>query len=200
MSYALDYTPGPHPLFVVFNHYIGFDYARAYIGEDRFLLNRDGGYGDCMWDFLNGLTSRALGHNDVEAMARRLARHTRLGLNSLFFGGSISHSHFTESLAPQEWRALLQRYEALTDRFEKVNVGYDDIAVYARSRFHTHVARASRQAARGELEIEVEGEAKVPLLLSVFDDAGETVERRYEAMEAFSGQQTVRVPPTPGLS
>ena len=195
MSYALDYTPGPYPLFVVFNHYIGFDYARAYVSQDTFLLNRDGGYGDCMWDFLNGLTSRALGHNDVDAMARRLAQHTRLGLNSLFFGGSISHSHFTQALTAQEWRVVLQRYEALTERFEKINVGYDEIAAYARSKFHTQVASASWHPIRQELEIELNGKAEVPLVLSVFEDAGDTVERRYEPIEAFSGQQTVSLSP-----
>ena len=40
-----------------------------------------------MWDFLNGLTTRDRPENDTDAMAGRLAEHTRLGLNSLFFGG-----------------------------------------------------------------------------------------------------------------
>ena len=47
--------------------------------------------------------------------AQRLADHTRLGLDSLFFGGSITHSHFLRELSVPEWQALLTRYEALTE-------------------------------------------------------------------------------------
>jgi hypothetical protein len=93
---------------------------------------------------------------------------------------------------------VLQRYEALTERFEKINVGYDEIAAYARSKFHTQVASASWHPIRQELEIELNGKAEVPLVLSVFEDAGDTVERRYEPIEAFSGQRTVRLSPERG--
>ncbi len=193
MSYALDYTPGPHPLFVVFNHYPAFDIARSYLSPRRFLLNRAGGYGGHMWDFLNGLTTRDNAKNDVKTMADRLVDHTRLGINSLFFGGSISHSHFTAALSVKEWKAILDRYERRTERIEKINVGYDDIAEYARSKFHSHVASADRRE-DGSMAVRLRGRAEVALKLSVFDDSQDAPERRYLPVEPFDGRRTVQVP------
>lgn len=192
MSYALDYTPGPYSLFVVFNHYPAFDFARSYLSPRSFLLNRTGGYGDDNWDFLNGLTDRDQPKNNIEKMARRLAEHTRLGLNSLFFGGSISHSHFTRSLSLGEWKALLDRYERLTARLEKINVGYDDIAMYAKSKFHTHLAAADRSGSAG-MALRLSGKSEVPLKISVFRDRDGVPERRYVEADTFSGQRKLQV-------
>lgn len=185
MSYALDYTPGPYPLFVVFNHYPAFDHARSYLDEHNFLLNRDGGYDPHMWDFLNGLTTRDRRSNDIDAMADRLAEHTRLGLNSLFFGGSISHSHFTQAIAVEEWRALIERFEAQTSELEQINVGYDDIAEYARSKFHSHLSLAERRD-DGKLQFRLSGTTKVPMKLSIFTDKGSSTVRRYVDVAPFS--------------
>jgi hypothetical protein len=193
MSYALDYTPGPYPLFVVFNHYPAFDHARSYISPKRFLLNRAGGYGRHMWDFLNGLTIRDLPKNDVKEMADRLVEHTRLGLNSLFFGGSISHSHFSTALSAADWKAILDRYERRTERLEKINVGYDDVAIYARSKFHSRVTASSRLA-DGTMSVRLVGKAEVPLRLSVFDERDGKPERRYVEGEPFSGRFEFQVP------
>lgn len=193
MSYALDYTPGPFPLFVVFNHYPAFDDARSYLSPTRFLLNRSGGYGTRMWDFLNGLTTRDLPGNDVNAMADRLVDHTRLGINSLFFGGSISHSHFSTALGPGEWKKLLDRYERKIKRIETINTGYDDIAIYARSKFHSRIASAKRLP-DGTMAVRLSGRAEVPLKLSVFHDRNGEIERRYVAGDAFDGRLDLRVP------
>jgi hypothetical protein len=192
MSYALDYTPGPYPLFVVFNHYPAFDVARSYLSPKRFLLNRAGGYGGHMWDFLNGLTTRDQPRNDVKAMADRLVDHTRLGINSLFFGGSISHSHFTCALSVAEWKAILDRYEKRTERIEKINTGYDDIAEYARSKFHSRIA-AARRLEDGAMAVRLAGKAEAPLRLSVFDEREGVPERRYVTAEPFDGRLDIRV-------
>ena len=145
-----------------------------------------------MWDFLNGLTTRDLSKNDINAMADRLVEHTRLGLNSLFFGGSISHSHFTAALSVKEWKAILDRYEKRTQRIEKINVGYDDIAEYARSKFHSHVVSADRRE-DGSMSVRLRGRAEVPLKLSVFDDGQDDPERRYVPVEPFDGRSAVQV-------
>ena len=192
MSYALDYTPGPYPLFVVFNHYPAFDVARSYLSPKRFLLNRAGGYDGHMWDFLNGLTTRDQPRNDVKAMADRLVDHTRLGINSLFFGGSISHSHFTCALSVAEWKAILDRYEKRTERIEKINTGYDDIAEYARSKFHSRIA-AARRLEDGAMAVRLAGKAEAPLRLSVFDEREGVPERRYVTAEPFDGRLDIRV-------
>ena len=192
MSYALDYTPGPYPLFVVFNHYPAFDHARSYLSPKRFLLNRAGGYGAHMWDFLNGLTTRDKAKNDVKSMADRLVEHTRLGINSLFFGGSISHSHFTNALSMADWKTILDRYERRTKRIEKINVGYDDIAVYARSKFHTRVTAANR-VENGGMMVRLAGKAEVPMKLSVFDERDGVPDRRYVDIEPFAGRLDISV-------
>lgn len=194
MSYALDYTPGPYPLFVVFNHYPAFDVARSYLSPKRFLLNRAGGYGGHMWDFLNGLTTRDNTKNDVKAMADRLVDHTRLGINSLFFGGSISHSHFTGALSVADWKAILDRYEKRTQRIEKINTGYDDIAEYARSKFHSRIAAAQRLE-DGAMAVRLIGKAEVPLRLSVFNEREGVPERRYVTGEPFDGRLDIPVMP-----
>ena len=191
MSYALDYTPGPTPLFVVFNHYPSFDAARSYLTPKTFLLNRAGGYGDHMWDFLNGLTTRDRRTNDVAGMADRLVEHTRLGLNSLFFGGSISHSHFTAALGVGEWRALLDRYERRTERMEKLNVGYDDVADYARAKFHTRLTAAERLD--GGMKLRLAGSSEVPLRLSMFTETDGVPERHDIPVEPFTGRREIRV-------
>lgn len=197
MDYALDYLPGNRDLFVVFNHHPSFEYARAYLPDGRFLYNRAGGFGPYKWDFLNGLTTyrQEREQNDVEAAAQRLAAHTRLGLDSLFFGGSITHSHFTQQLSEGEWRALLERYERLTARYQKLNVGYDEIAEYARSKVDSHLAYAEVDEVSGAIRCTLVGETSVPLRLSIFRDADEGVEQRFEAVPAFAGQADVTFGP-----
>jgi hypothetical protein len=193
MSYAMDYLPGTRDLFVVFNHYPTWDYNRAYLSDGRFLLNRAGGVGSYKWDFLNGLTTfrRDREINDTEAAARRLASHVALGLNSLFFAGSISHSHFTQTLSDTEWRSLLKRYEHLTARHYKINASYDFIAEYARSNFDTHLARVDRDQVRRDMRCTLEGETTVPIELSVFHDTEDSVEYRSEIVPVFRGQTEV---------
>lgn len=193
MSYVLDYLPGTRDLFVVFNHYPSFDYARADLPDGRFLYNRTGGFGPYMWDFLNGLTASRgdRSGNDIEAAARRLATHTRLGLDSLFFGGSITHSHFTQELSEAEWRELLSRYEELTARYEKRNVPYEMIAEYARGKFDTHLARAEWDPRAEAFHCTLTGETRVPLEVYVFRDVDDAVEHRFETVPEFSGRVDV---------
>lgn len=194
MSYALDYLPGTRDLFVVFNHYPAFDYARAYLPDGRFLYNRAGGFGDYMWDFLNGLTTYRgqRRENDILAAAERLAAHTRLGLDSLFFGGSITHSHFIQQLSAQEWEALLERYETLTQRYTKLNVGYDFLAEYARAKVDTQLTRVVRDAGTGAVRCTVAGEAEVDLQLYVFRERNGEVEHTLETVPAFRGRTEVQ--------
>ncbi|HYB71885.1 MAG TPA: hypothetical protein VED18_00830 [Candidatus Sulfotelmatobacter sp.] len=193
MDYALDYLPGGRDFFVVFNHYPTFEYARAYLDADHFLYNRAGGYGEVKWDFLNGLTrGPARAENDLEAAARRLADHTRLGLDSLFFGGSITHSHFTKELTEDEWRRLMRRADELMPRHERIPVGYDHVAEYARSKVDTHIADAARERRGETVRVVLRGEATVPLKLYVFRDVGDGAEHRYEEVPPFRGGQEVR--------
>lgn len=192
MDYAFDFLPAPADrFFAVYNHYPpAFESARAYVDAGHFLYHRPGGYGPYKWDMLNGLTVGPLhAENQIAASARRLADHTRLGLDAMFFGGSITHSHFARHLAAGEWRELLRRADALLPRHRYEAVPYDFIADYALSKVRTAIVAAAEDA--GAVTVDLEGEAIVPLRLWVFTaEAGD--EHRFEMTEPFEGRRTLR--------
>jgi hypothetical protein len=187
MDYAFDFLPAPaERFFAVYNHYPpAFEAARAYLDADRFLYHRPGGYGPYKWDMLNGLTVGPLhAENQIAAAARRLADHTRLGLDAMFFGGSITHSHFARHLGANEWRELLRRADALLPRHRYEPAPYDLVADYALSKVTTTIAAADER--NGRVSVDLEGEAIVPLRLWVFaTDDGD--EHRFETVEPFTG-------------
>jgi len=168
MSYCLDTMPGEPALFVAFTHHPNFDFCRSFLDADRFTLNRDGGFAEFGWDFMNGLTTPALGANDVERMAERLAANTRLGVNSLFFGGSVSHSHFTKWLSLPEWDRLLTRAAALMDDLALEYERYDVIAAYAQARAQVSLVAAERSD--GAVRVRLSGPPTIPLRLATFSD------------------------------
>jgi hypothetical protein len=191
MDYAFDFLPAPaEKFFVAHNHYPpAFEFARVHLDPEHFLYNRAGGYGPYKWDMLNGLTvGPAHAENQVEAMARRLADHTRLGLDAGFFGGSITHSHFIQHVTPGEWQAILRRADALMPRHRYESVPYDGIAAYARAKAQTSIVAADQ--ASGRVTVEVAGTAEVPLRLWLFTDA-EGAEHRYEGIEPFQRRTTI---------
>jgi hypothetical protein len=135
---------------------------------------------------LNGLTRGPLhAENQIAASARRLADHTRLGLDAMFFGGSITHSHFARHLGEAEWRELLRRADALLPRHRYEPAPYDAIADYALSKVQTAIASADTDG--DVVTVELEGQASVPLRLWVFT-AEDGDEHRFETTEAFAGR------------
>ena len=191
MDYVLDTIPGHPEFFVAFNHYPTLETARFALPDGRFLFNRDGGFAEHKWDFLNGLTKSTLDHNDVDTMAHRFADHLRLGLDSLFFGGVISHTHFMKDLALGELREILQRADALTARHTKRYVSYEHIAEYARSKVETHLSHVSISD-DGHIGVTLIGRATVPLELYVFRNIDEGVEHRFESIGKCDGVQRLR--------
>lgn len=190
MNYAFDQQP-ISGMFVAFNHFPTFEYLRTYLDDGRhFYLNRVGGVGELKWDFLNGLTRSTRGEagNDLEQAARRLADHTKRGLDSLFFGGSISHSHFLRDLAPAEWEHLLDRFDQLTARHEKRYASYDEICEYAESKVNT-AFESVHLGPDGALTCALRGEATLPLQLYCFVNRDDGVEHTYLPVPPFSGRQ-----------
>src|SRR5712691_5942736 len=200
MDYAFDFLPAPaERFFAVYNHYPpAFEAARAYLDADHFLYHRPGGYGPYKWDLLNGLTVGPLYvENQIAASARRLADHTRLRLDAMFFGGSITHSHFARHLNENEWRELLRRADALLPRHRYEPVPYDFIADYALSKVKTAIASADER--EGRVTVDLEGESLVPLRMWVFTaEAGD--EHRFETTEAFTGCRTLEFSASPRTS
>jgi hypothetical protein len=190
MDWAFDYLPDGVGMFAVYNHGPTFETARTYLPDGRFLYNRAGGFGRYKWDLLNGLTTRDLPANDIPAAAERLAGHLRLGLDSLFFGGSITHSHFIEALSLAEWRDLMDRAQQRMSRHQQLYRGYDFIADYARSHVDTHLALAEHDSP--DLRCRIDGRADVPLQLYVFADREDSVDQRFEEVGPVEGRQDVR--------
>jgi len=195
MDYAFDYLPRPaEAFFAVYNHYPpAFEAARAYLDDGRFLYHRTGGYGQYMWDMLNGLT-RGPAHteNQIDAIAQRLADHTRLGLDAMFFGGSITHSHFIQHVPDDAWREIIRRADARLPRHRYEPAPYDLIADYARSKVETTIVRADATA--DVVTVELDGEAVVPLRLYVIT-AEEGDEHRFETTAPFKGRVTMQFRP-----
>lgn len=197
MDYAFDFLPAPaERFFAVYSHYPpAFEPVRAYLDADHFLYHRTGGYGPYKWDMLNGLTRGPLSaENQIETAARRLADHTRLGLDAMFFGGSITHSHFIQHVSEGEWRALLRRADVLLARHRYEPAPYDHIADYARSKVETAIVTAEEMD--GRVVVELEGAALVPLRLWVFTaEPGD--EHRFETTEPFQGRRVLTFPASP---
>lgn len=196
MSYALDRLPGNlSDFFVVFNHHPSFDSARVYAeGSSRpFFYHRPGGFGHQKWDFLNGLVrgpeSRA---KDLGSVVDRLVEHTRIGVDSLFFGGSISHSHFTRHLSKSDWVEILDRSEQRLKGTEQIPASYDEIADYAEARAGTRMNAA--RAGENEVEVRLSGRSSRSLQLSVYNEADGELVRTETEVPAFEHQTTIRVP------
>jgi hypothetical protein len=188
MEYVFDSIPGHPEFFVAFNHFPTLETARFALPGGRFLFNREGGFGDVKWDFLNGLTRSALGRNDLADMARRYADHLRLGLDSLFFGGVITHTHFLKDLSLGELREVLQQADALTTRHAKRYESYERIAEYAQSKVETHLSRVEISGA-GDVAATLVGRASVPLELYVFKDTDGGVDQRFEVVGDCAGMR-----------
>jgi hypothetical protein len=189
-NYALDHLPGDlSEFFVVFNHYPTFESARCYVSERQFAYNRQGGFGEAKWDFLSGLTGT--GSNDLASAAERVAAHTRVGLDGLFFGGSITHSHFTRHLSDEELEGILSRADKLLGGLEQVPASYEEIARYTEARAGTRLRYVKRTG--GGIEAHLAGSSRVALRLSVFDEEdGHTVRREHE-IPAFDNGCVVRI-------
>jgi hypothetical protein len=192
MSYALDHLPGElDDFFAVFNHHPpSFDSARVYVGENRFLYHRPGGFGRQKWDFLNGLVTAT--DCDQAAIVARIDEQTRIGLDALFFGGSISHSHFTQHLQQGAWKGILDAAEKRLSDLEYIPASYDAIAAYARARAGTQLT-AARRSGSGGVELELEGSSPVPLRISVYDEADRALVRREHELPPFEGATTAVV-------
>jgi hypothetical protein len=194
MNYALDSLPDPwSDFFVVFNHHPSFETARVPVDRDTFLYHRPGGFGDQKWDFLNGLTpAGAPSDAGLSAAAGRIEAHTRIGLDSLFFGGSITHSHFTRHLDRGHWRRLLDDADRRLRGIEQLPASYEHVARYAEARSGTELVDVQRVA--GELRCVMQGRSSTPLTLSVFDESDGFLVRTEQAVPAFEGHHVVRVP------
>lgn len=193
MNHALGHLPEDlSDFFVVFNHHPSFETARTYLADGRFLYHRPGGFGGQKWDFLNGLIKGPQQDaKDLHAVVDRLHEHTRIGLDSLFFGGSISHSHFLQHLNMAEWRSILDQVDGRSAGWEQIPESYDEIAKYARARFGTRLVAAERS--EQDLTVKLVGVSSSSIRLSLFDEEDGVLVRREDEVSAFEGEASVTV-------
>jgi hypothetical protein len=113
----------------------------------RFLCTPFGGFTEDRWDFLNGYVGPS--DKNLDFALERLLRHTELALTSLFFAGSITHTHFARHLTNSDWRSLLTGYRAYADRFAYQPRAYDEIVAYASNRLGPKRVRIDLKGSEG---------------------------------------------------
>jgi len=180
MTYAFDEVPETG-IFVVFNHFTDFASARTENGPGRFLFDRGGGFGGVHWDFLNGLATPA--GVDVGAAAERLALHERRGLESRFFGGSISHTHHMRYLTLAHWEEILAEVARRNAGLEVEPLGYDDIACYAVA--HARTVLESVRLDGSEARLRIRGRAALtPRIQVLTEPEPGRIEGRWLSLDA----------------
>ncbi|MFH1476281.1 MAG: hypothetical protein ABIH24_02150 [Verrucomicrobiota bacterium] len=133
-------------------------------------------------DFLVGNTICDGKANDVEKAAATAAGQVVAGLRGGFYGECITHEQRIAVLALEEWERVLDSVERRLQKIEKIFTGHDQIGKYLRERESIRLDRAEVKARR--LSWKITGRAKAPILLSVFEDEGDTVKRRFQTIPA----------------
>jgi hypothetical protein len=147
MHYALDRFVDAPELFTAINHHASFSDSFLALQEDRFLCTTFGGFTEDRWDFLNGYVGPS--EKNLDFALERLLRHTELALTSLFFAGSITHTHFARHLIDNDWRSLLTGYRAYADKFAYQPRAYDEIVAYASNRLAPKRVRIDLEGTEG---------------------------------------------------
>lgn len=142
-------------------------------------------------DFLTGCTAylRENETNDVEKAARSAAGQIRHGLRAGFSAEIVTHEQKFDALSLDEWERILRRVDQLTEGYEIIHAGHDEIAGYLKGKDGVWIAEAVVEGER--IRCRMAGETAAPLRLSVFRDEGEEVVRDYREMEAFTGEAVV---------
>jgi hypothetical protein len=193
MNHSLGHLPEPwSDFYVAFNHHPSFESARVYVEDNAFVYHRPGGFGKQKWDFLNGLTdSGGISPKGLRTAAQRLEAHTRIGLDSLFFGGSITHSHFMRYVSRSQWRELLDDVSNRLGTLDQEPASYTEIAQYAEARSGTELGDVHRTAR--SLRCALRGNSGLELRLSVFNELDGMLARSEHRVPAFDGQTVVKI-------
>ncbi len=132
-----------------------------------------------------------LTHRDPELIARKIIRHTKLGLQSLFFGFPVTHELNLATFTQEEWRDILQAVDAGLRHYPKTFVLADEIARAARSKCETHIDIA--QCRGGALHLALSGKAEADIWLRIFHDQGDDCTERLQKLAPFDGTKQVVV-------
>ena len=130
-------------------------------------------------------------HSDLDLIAQSIIRHSKLGLQSLFFACPITHEMNLATLTVGEWREVLETVQKGLARYPRMPVLYDDISRGARAKCETHIRSIQCDGAGATLRLE--GRALADVWLYVFEDEGEGCAQRFEKVSAFEGGSTIRI-------
>jgi len=128
--------------------------------------------------------------NDMTRAAERTAQAVRLATDSGFFSEIVTHEQKLGVLSLEEIDQWLTRLEQQLERSPVRLVGHEHAAEYTRARDETWITSASARDG-GACALCLDGEARVPLELAVFDDDGDGVRQRWETVPAFRGKTEI---------
>jgi len=142
-------------------------------------------------DFLTGATVLHGENmvNDVEKAAGSAMKQIMHGLRSGFFAEIITHEQKFDVLSLKEWERIIDRTEKMNTGYEKIPTGYDRVGPYLKGKDGIWISECRREGKKAALTLE--GKTSVPLQLSVFTDAEETVQRQYVTVEPFEGKKEI---------
>ena len=189
ITYVMDYLNGNPDLFSVMALDLPY-HARTELPDGNYALNIAT---LTEWDFLFGNTTFNSENpfNNIDRAARAFSRHLRKGLDCLLFGSSITHEYMIAQLTPDEWSSLLKQALSAMTRYEKIFVGYDHVARYARSIYDTSIVRV--EADKNGIMCDLQGQTFVPLNLYLFTDVDGSVEKRFIDVPVFKGDSSILV-------
>jgi hypothetical protein len=189
-SYAIDEIPGTG-IIAVLNHFTPFMDARTPVGHREFIFDRDGSFGDVVWDFLNGLAGPD--RVDLPGAAKRLALHERRGVESGFVGGPISHSHWMCYLSASQLDHLLNLVEAENGQVERRPVSASEAC--RRADDHRRIRLEDVRITGRQIVARIRGEAARPPELHLFDGADGSMTATWltPAVDQENGEMVARL-------
>ena len=142
-------------------------------------------------DFLSGCTAY-LGERertDVEAAAANAAKQIQHGLRAGFHAEILTHEQKLDAVSMDEWEAILIRAGALSEPYEKIHAGHDEIGAYLRGRDGVSISASHVEGESARCTLQ--GTSDVPLKLSVFRDVDDGVEQEYREVDAFVAETEI---------
>jgi hypothetical protein len=144
-------------------------------------------------DFLWGHTifwDEHPGGNDLQGAANQALAQMRLGLNSLFYGGLMTHEQRIAVLSMAELDEALFLIDQGLAKHSYVHRSYEYIAEYARSKVNSRLTSVNVDAG-GQVTCELAGRTTLSTSVYLFTETAGTLQQRFVDVPAFDGSVKV---------
>lgn len=134
-------------------------------------------------DFLTGCTVnlRESESNDVEKAAKIGAERITKSLRDGFYAELITHEQKIGCLKLEEWDAIFSGINRLTEHLEIIYADHDEIGLYLKGKFKTHLTKSVVK--NNTVECLLSGESDIPLRISVFIEKDDSIIREYTTIQ-----------------